>query len=362
MKRAHIVAGARPNFMKIAPLHKALEGHRSIKSILVHTGQHFTPSMSDDIFADLGLPPPDHHLAATGDTQAKLTASVMVAYENLLLSERPDLVIVVGDVNSTLAACLAAKKLNLPVAHLEAGLRNFDSSLPEEINRLVIDSISDLFWTPSADADENLLREGKHPDTIVRVGNIMIDSFMMLRDKIAARRKADELPLRHGSYVLVTAHRPSNVDSPGTLTPIVDTLRDLARSIDVIFPIHPRTASKLRQFGLLPKLEASGVHLLEPLGYIDFMSLVTNARMVVTDSGGVQEETSFLGIPCLTLRENTERPITLTQGSNRLVTIQTLHQRVEEASRNPPTTKPAIALWDGKAASRVVASLEQYFS
>lgn len=360
MKTVHIVAGARPNFMKIAPLYHALKDHQWLKPVIVHTGQHYSANMSDDFFVDLALPDPDHHLGASGDTHGQQTASIMIAYEALASVQRPDWVVVVGDVNSTLAACIVAKKLNLPVAHLEAGLRNFDRTLPEEINRLATDAISDLLWTPSPDADANLLREGVAETRIDRIGNIMIDSYLMLEDAIAAVDMPSRLGLSDRPYVVSTLHRPGNVDDRSTLAHIVEAFVALSREIDIVFPVHPRTKARLDAFDLGRHLTGSRIHLLEPLRYLEFMSLVRKAALVATDSGGVQEETSFLGIPCLTLRPNTERPITISEGTNRLIAAADLQVEALRALARSDRARPIIDRWDGRAAQRAVVSLENH--
>jgi len=357
--RIHLVAGARPNFMKIAPLWHALgrAGER-FDVALVHTGQHYDDEMSEVFLRQFGLPRPHYALGAGGGSHADQTAAVMIAFERVCLSDRPDWVIVVGDVNSTMAATLAAKKLVLQVAHLEAGLRSFDRTMPEEINRLVTDTLADLLWTPSPDGDANLLREGIPPARIERVGNIMIDAFEMLRDDIAA----SQWPARHGlvagEFAVVTLHRPSNVDDPERLAMLVGTLERIARRLPVVLPLHPRTRKRLEETRLLDRLEAApGLRLTPPLGYVEFMSAVTAARFALTDSGGVQEETTYLGIPCLTLRDNTERPITVKEGSNRLAKLETLETDLERILTGPRRIGKRPALWDGATAGRVVASL-----
>jgi len=354
----HLIAGARPNFMKVAPVYHELRRHAWCRVVLVHTGQHYDADMSDAFLQDLGMPAPDIYLGIGSGTHAQQTGAVMIAYERVCQEASPDWIIVVGDVNSTLACTLAAKKLHLPVAHLEAGLRSGDRTMPEEINRLLTDAIADLLWTPSRDADENLLREGVDPARIVRVGNIMIDSYEMLRTRI----ESDPTPTRFGvvgrTYGIVTLHRPSNVDSVTTLEPLVEQLIAISRSLPLVFAVHPRTRNRLDQFGLARRLDAaSQITLSRPLGYIAFMSLVRNATVVITDSGGVQEETTYLDIPCLTLRDTTERPITITEGTNRLVRSEQLLSAVDEIVAGHCPTGKRPELWDGMSAPRVAKSL-----
>lgn len=360
MLTVHLIAAARPNFMKVAPIWHALRQSDWCRPVLVHTGQHYDANMSDAFFTDLGLPAPDYHLGVGSGTHAEQTAGVMVAYEKILRATPPDWTIVVGDVNSTVACTLAAVKLGVRVAHLEAGLRSHDRTMPEEINRIVTDAIADVLWTPSEDADENLRREGVTLDRITCVGNIMIDSYELLRGKIEAAATRKRFGLAARSYGVVTLHRPSNVDAPEALGGLVTALGTVARRLPLVFALHPRTRKNLATFGLLDTLERQpGMHVTEPLSYIPFMSLVREARLAITDSGGIQEETTYLGIPCLTLRNTTERPITVSQGTNRLVRVDLLTDIVESivAGGGPEARCPP--LWDGHAAQRVAADLSR---
>lgn len=354
----HLVAGARPNFMKVAPLYHELRRRNWCNPILVHTGQHYDAEMSDAFLQDLALPQPDIHLGVGSGSHAQQTAAVMVAYERVCQQAPPDWVVVVGDVNSTLACSLAAKKLCLKVAHLEAGLRSGDRSMPEEINRVITDSIADLLWTPSPDADANLLREGVNRGRIIRVGNIMIDSFEMLRSRIESDPTPTRLGIGDCPYGVVTLHRPSNVDTRRALESLVEQLLAVARELPLVFPIHPRTRARLEEFGLLTKLEeAPSVRSSRPLGYIAFMSLVRRARVAITDSGGIQEETTYLGIPCLTLRDTTERPITISEGTNRLVRAEELLDCVRRIGQSDWPAGRRPELWDGHTAGRAAKSL-----
>jgi UDP-N-acetylglucosamine 2-epimerase (non-hydrolysing) len=356
----HLIAAARPNFMKIAPLYHALKSEEWAEPIIVHTGQHYDLNMSDAFFRDLCLPDPHIHLGVGSGTHAEQTGMVMMAYEKVLMETRPYLVVVVGDVNSTMAAALVAVKLGVKVAHLEAGLRSFDRTMPEEINRLVTDALADILWTPSPDADENLLREGVSPEKIHRVGNVMIDSLEMLREKIEKDDTYRAFGLRPGAYALVTLHRPSNVDNQENLSSICKGLTRIGKATPVIFPIHPRTRKKIGENGLWPSLMgAEGLILSDPLPYIRFMNLVFKCRFAITDSGGIQEETTYLGIPCLTLRENTERPITVSQGTNRLCSVKTLEDCADAVIASRERKPCNIDLWDGKTAERVVEAIKE---
>jgi UDP-N-acetylglucosamine 2-epimerase (non-hydrolysing) len=358
MEVVHLIAAARPNFMKIAPLYHALARESWCRVRIVHTGQHYDPGMSDAFFRDLALPQPDFHLEVGSGSHAEQTGGVMIAYERVIAEERPDWIVVVGDVNSTAACAMVGAKAWIPVVHLEAGLRSRDRRMPEEINRLVTDSIADVLWTPSSDADQNLLAEGVAPERIDFVGNIMIDSYEMLRSRIEQSPALRAHGVSAGEFAVVTLHRPSNVDVRETLTMLVGQLLAVARDLPLVFPVHPRTRKQLAEFALIPALEAQPrVHLTEPLGYIDFMSLVSRSRAAITDSGGVQEETTYLGIPCLTLRDTTERPVTVSEGSNRLVKPEELVARIADVlgGRWPTGRRPR--LWDGHAAERCVAAL-----
>lgn len=343
------VVGARPNFMKVAPVIAALGVQDGARQTLVHTGQHYDANMSDVFFSQLGIPEPDINLEVGSGSHAAQTAQIMQRFEAVVLEHTPDLVLVYGDVNSTAAAALVCAKLLIPVGHVEAGLRSHDRTMPEEINRLVTDQLSSILFTPSADGDENLIREGIPAERIHFVGNVMIDTLLRLLPK-ADRVKIDA-PDR---YALVTLHRPSNVDDPDMLPQIVETLQYLSRQIPVLFPIHPRTRRRLREFNLTLKA-GSAVHLMEPVGYLEFLSLQKQATLVITDSGGIQEETTWLKVPCLTIRENTERPITVTMGTNILVgqDMSRLRHDIEQILRGQTKQGQIPPLWDGKASERI---------
>jgi UDP-N-acetylglucosamine 2-epimerase (non-hydrolysing) len=356
MNKIIVVAGARPNFIKIAPLMTALAAIPACTPILVHTGQHYDAGMSDVFFQELQIPHPLHALGVGSGSHAEQTARVMLAFEPLLRQERPNWVVVVGDVNSTLACALTAAKQGVPVAHVEAGLRSFDRTMPEEINRQLTDAISELLFTPSEDANANLHREGIAAARIHLVGNIMIDTLRRYEMAARARQTCKLYDLAAGSYALVTLHRPSNVDDRDTLQTLLQLLACLHEQTPVLFPAHPRTQARLQAWGIaLPK----GLRLCAPVGYLDFLSLMADARLVLTDSGGVQEETTALGIPCLTLRENTERPVTVTCGTNRVVgtdpcRILTAVNQVVAAGPLPKRLPP---LWDGQTAPRIARLL-----
>ena len=365
------VVGARPNFMKIAPLLRAIKKHNSrhaphstIDHLLVHTGQHYDYEMSQVFFQDLEIPKPDFYLNIGSGTHAQQTGKVMIEFDKVLFQEKPELVVVVGDVNSTLAAALTAVKAHIPVAHVEAGLRSFDRTMPEEINRLVTDIISDYLFTPSPDADENLKREGVAKEKIFLVGDVMVDSLLYNKARASRSDILEKLGLttHHAPaispYALLTLHRPSNVDSRDSLIKIVNALKEVSQKIPIIFPAHPRTLKKLTEFELLdsPPFTSDAVKVIGPAGYIDFLNLEMNAMFVMTDSGGIQEETTVLGVPCLTLRNTTERPITITQGTNMLLWNDT-QKIIEESLKildGKGKTGSFPELWDGKAAERIV--------
>jgi UDP-N-acetylglucosamine 2-epimerase (non-hydrolysing) len=359
-KVIHLIAAARPNFMKVAPLYHALSGESWCAPRIVHTGQHYDANMSEAFFQDLRLPEPAHHLEIGSGTHAEQTGRTMIAYEGVCERECPHAIVVVGDVNATAACAMVGAKAWIPVVHLEAGLRSRDRHMPEEINRLVTDAISDLLWTPSKDADANLLAEGIPADKIDCIGNIMIDSFEMLREKIEAADTRRRLRLEGAPFTVVTLHRPSNVDDREKLTELVEALVRLSRELTVVFAVHPRTRKRLEEFALLGSITgAPAIRVTEPLSYIEFMNLVVRSTIAITDSGGVQEETTYLGIPCVTLRENTERPITLTEGTNRLGKPAGLVAAAREALAGQWTKGKRPALWDGHTAERAARSLRE---
>jgi len=344
------VVGARPNFMKAAPVMRAL-GQRGVKQTLVHTGQHYDANMSDVFFVQLAMPEPDVNMGVGSGSHAKQTAEVMARFEPVVLERKPDVVLVYGDVNSTVAAALVCAKLLVSVGHVEAGLRSFDRTMPEEINRLVTDQLADLLFTPSEDGDINLRREGVSPEKIHRVGNVMIDSLVRLLP-VAMQCNRNGLPER---YALVTLHRPANVDDSRILKRILESLLAINKDLDVVFPVHPRTRQRIAEFGI----DVRHLHLLEPVPYIEFLALQSRATVVITDSGGIQEETTYLQIPCITVRNNTERPITITMGTNVLVgqdigKLRTELSRILEGGAKPGTIPP---LWDGRTGERIAEIL-----
>ena len=363
MIKVILVAGARPNFMKIAPLmhefkrrQESCEGRFS--PLLVHTGQHYDISMSQIFFEELGIPKPDINLEVGSHSHAKQTATVMDRFEDVCLQEKPDWVVVVGDVNSTMACTIVAAKMNIRVAHVEAGLRSFDRTMPEEINRIVTDSLADLLLTPSEDADQNLVREGVSPEKIRFVGNIMIDT---LESNLAAARQKEtyrKYGLKPKEYVYITLHRPANVDDPVKLKAIMNILGELSFNYPVIFPAHPRTRKMLEEIDFAFE-GRKGFRIIETIGYHDSISLLEQAKFVITDSGGLQEESSYLKVPCLTLRPNTERPVTVSQGSNRLTRIECLNEDIESALNLSPDKLRIPELWDANTAPRIVTALQE---
>ncbi len=352
------VVGARPNFMKMAPILRALRAYPEVQPFLVHTGQHYDEEMSRIFFDELGLPAPDRDLEVGSDSHARQTARIMVAFEALVMERTPRYVVVVGDVNSTMASSLVAAKLGVPVAHVEAGLRSRDRTMPEEINRIVTDAVSDLLFATSSDAVDNLRSEGIPDSKIHLVGNPMIDTLRQHLPAARARGTLERFGLGSRSYVLVTLHRPSNVDRSESLLEVVQALRELAERIPVLFPVHPRTRERMTRAGLDG---TERLRLTQPLGYLDFLCLMDQARFLITDSGGIQEETTALGVPCLTLRANTERPVTIEQGTNQLLG--------DDPSAILPAAEPLLAgvfpeprcphLWDGRAGERIAHILVQ---
>jgi UDP-N-acetylglucosamine 2-epimerase (non-hydrolysing) len=350
------ITGARPNFPKAAPVLRALE-RLGVPQRLLHTGQHYGEQMFEVFFRQLGLPEPDINLGVGSGSHAQQTAAIMTGVEEVLTAERPALVVVYGDVNSTVAAALVAAKLGIPVAHVEAGLRSFDRGMPEEVNRLVTDRLSDVLLATSPDAVAHLGNEGVQPDRIHLVGNPMIDTLLANLDRFdaSAARSAHGLPSR---YVVATLHRPANVDHPDDATAVAKALHAVADQAAVVLPLHPRGRDSLRRAGLF---DHPGVRVIDPLGYVEFLGLVRGAAAVVTDSGGVQEETTVLGVPCLTTRPNTERPVTITHGTNRLVTRERLADEVERClAAGRPESWPTPPLWDGHAGERIAAVLRQF--
>jgi UDP-N-acetylglucosamine 2-epimerase (non-hydrolysing) len=349
------VVGARPNFVKIAPIVAEIRRYTGVRCTLIHTGQHYDPRMSGGFFRDLEIPEPDVNLGVQADANAVQTAEIMRRLAPVLASARPDLIVVVGDVNSTAAGAVVAAKMDIPVAHVEAGLRSFDRSMPEEINRILTDAVADYCFTTEPAANENLTREGVGPDRIHYVGNVMIDTLFQFRDRAAASTVLNDIGVRRGEFVVLTLHRPSNVDDPGRLRHVLDAIRSVERDARVIFPVHPRTRERLRQ---LPDAvsDAGALTPVEPLPYLDFLQLMANARCVLTDSGGIQEETTALGIPCLTLRPNTERPITVALGTNRLVGVDPMQIEAawHQIRRGEWPAGRLPELWDGRAAERIV--------
>lgn len=358
MKKIISVVGARPNYMKVAPIHRAFQKFNDkIKHLICHTGQHYDVNMSNIFFEELELPPPDFYLGVGSGSHAEQTAKIMIEFEKVLLNEKPNLVIVVGDVNSTIACSLVAVKLGIKVAHVEAGLRSFDRTMPEEINRLLTDQIADYLFVTEKSGLENLKNEGITDEKIFFVGNTMIDSLVYYLPKIEMSQILDELQLREKEYVVITLHRPSNVDNSENLIKIFEQFQRIAKKYKIVFPIHPRTKKTIQSTDF--NYNHPNFLLIDPIGYIGFIKLVKNSIAVITDSGGIQEETTFLKIPCLTLRENTERPITVELGTNKL--IGTKYDKIAEEFFNyinsSKTNSTIPPLWDGNAAERITAKL-----
>lgn len=356
MKKIIHIVGARPNFMKAAPVYFAIRDQRKFKQLLVHTGQHYDEKMSDIFFRQLGMPKPDINLEIGSASHAVMTARIMIAFEEVVLKEEPDLVLVYGDVNSTIACTMVAAKLGVKVAHVEAGLRSFDRAMPEELNRMLTDSISDYFFTTSQDANELLEKSGIPEDAIHFVGNGMIDTLVRLLPQAEKPAEEDLEIDEELGFALVTLHRPSNVDDAKALGEIIDTLHTLSKEMQVVFPIHPRTAERMKELGL----NREGLTMCGPLGYLQFLWLQKNAKMVLTDSGGIQEETTYLGVPCLTLRENTERPITVTEGTNILIgrDFDLLRTEIQKVVSGNSKKGKVPDKWEGNAGERTAIILD----
>lgn len=355
LPKVFLVVGARPNFMKMAPLYFELVKEKGVKTSTVHTGQHYDYEMSQAFFEEFDLPKPNYFLGVGSGTHAGQTGKIMIEFEKVLSKEKPDLVVVFGDVNSTLACSITARKLFIPVAHVEAGLRSFDMTMPEEINRKLTDAISDLLFTPSKDGDENLMKEGISRNKIHLVGNIMIDSLITILGKINKSyedKVLQKFDLQKEDYVLVTLHRPSNVDSKDSLEEILNFLNDLSQETSVIFPMHPRTKRNIDKFGIKIVFDKK-FYISKPLKYKEFIVLEKNAGFVLTDSGGIQEETTYLNLPCLTLRPNTERPITITEGTNELVNMENIEEKVGLILSGNRKQGKVPQLWDGKTAKKI---------
>lgn len=361
MKKITICVGTRPNFIKITQFDRFIEAYPELEMELVHTGQHFDQNMSQVFFDELGLREPDVYLDAEGDSQITMLADIMVKFENYLKSSKPDLVLVPGDVNSSLACALVASRLGIPLGHIESGLRSFDREMPEEINRILIDDLSDLYFVTEQSGLDHLKTEGKPQEKVHFVGNTMIDSLVAFTSEIDSSSFRNRLGVKD-EYALLTFHRPSNVDQQDTLTTLVETIAEVSDKIQLVFSVHPRTRKKMESFGLMDKIQGKNIIITESLGYLDFMHLVKNARFVLTDSGGIQEETTYLGVPCLTVRENTERPITITEGTNKLISLKTdmILNEVNQLLSTPKPNQPEIPHWDGEATKRILKVIDQY--
>lgn len=358
MKKIISVVGARPNYMKVAPVHRSFQKYSNIvQHLICHTGQHYDVNMSDIFFKELELPKPDFYLGVGSGSHAEQTAKIMIEFEKVLIAEKPDLVIVVGDVNSTIACSLVAVKLGIKVAHVEAGLRSFDRTMPEEINRLLTDQIADFLFVTEKSGIENLKKEGIADDKIFFVGNTMIDSLIQYLPKIEKSTILDELNLKPFEYIVVTLHRPSNVDNPDNIKKIFEQFKIISQKYKIVFPIHPRTMKTIQQSNI--DFNFQNIFLIDPVGYISFIKLVKNSVIVLTDSGGIQEETTYLKIPCLTLRDNTERPITVEIGTNKLIgtRYEIIAQECFNTIENPAINSQIPPLWDGKAAERIAEKI-----
>jgi UDP-N-acetylglucosamine 2-epimerase (non-hydrolysing) len=363
MLKVIIVAGARPNFMKVAPIVAAMRRRPdAFQPLLVHTGQHYDEAMSQAFFRDLEMPEPDVYLGVGSGSHAQQTAAIMQAFEPVVIKEKPDWVIVVGDVNSTVACALVCVKLGIKVAHVEAGLRSRDRTMPEEINRLLTDQIADLLLTPSPDADANLRAEGIPAERIRFVGNVMIDSLLGQLERAEQSHVCADLGLAEKEYAVLTLHRPSNVDDPAAFIQIIAALEEIARRLPIVFPAHPRTRKMVTELGLTERVaNIKGLLVIDPVGYLDFLQLLNRSRLVLTDSGGIQEETTVLGIPCVTLRENTERPITVEMGTNTIAgtdSARIIEAALSALNQSPNTGAPRVPpLWDGHTADRILEVL-----
>jgi len=371
-KIVHVV-GARPNFMKIAPLMRAMDAHNAaapepvFEQTLVHTGQHYSKEMSDLLFEELGLPAPTINLGVGSGSHGEQTGKILIQFEEYILQLKPDMVVVVGDVNSTIACALAAKKLHIPVAHVEAGLRSGDMGMPEEINRVMTDAISDIMFTTEESGNKHLAQENVAADRIKFVGNTMIDSLLSHKDKALQRPTLSDLKLKNGDkvkpYAVVTLHRPSNVDNESTLKGLVDVIKAISKDLLIVFPIHPRTLSQLKAFGLYDDFEDSeDIIISGPQGYLDFMNLTANAKLILSDSGGIQEEATVLRVPCLTLRDNTERPVTISHGTNRLVGSEpkAILDAYNDIMKQDFSSMPPPKFWDGSASARIAKEIELF--
>ena len=363
MKKVLVCVGTRPNLIKITRLKECFAAYPNLSFKLLHTGQHYDYKMSEVFFDELGIPKPDVLFELKRDTPITVVTQIMLQFEEEIKKDRPDLVVVPGDVDSTFACAFVASRYGIPVAHIESGLRSFDKTMPEEINRVLVDNIADLYFTTEKSGNENLLKEGKNKKAIVFTGNTMIDSLIKFQSKINESKVLEQFSLEKGKYLVMTFHRPSNVDNKENLTQILNSLNKTAKDIKIIFPIHPRTVKNAEAFGLKHLLESQQITLCEPLGYLDFMKLISSAKGVVTDSGGIQEETTFLGVSCLTIRNNTERPITVEVGTNTLLPLKEEEIVKYVNSILDGTYKKGVVpeLWDGKSSERIVEAIHQFF-